>query len=276
VLGFGSSTALASAYGIAVTLTMLATTALFFFAAQRLWNWSVTRAAVTCVLFGVLEGVFFAANSLKIFHGGWFPLVAAAIIFLIMTTWKTGRHLLRKYLPSGMPFDDFIASISLAGTLDSDNQLHRSQGTAVFLASNPEGTPNALVKNIKHNQILHLRNIVLTIITDPTRPYVPTAERAEVSDCSEGFYRTVARFGFMESPRITEVLGAMALQGLSVDPERATFFVGKERIIATAKAGMSLWREHLFVVLSKHAENAADFFNLPPDRVYEVSQVVEI
>ncbi len=276
VIGFKNASALASAYGIAVTLTMLATTAIFFFAAQQLWHWSPLRAGLTCLLFGSIEATFFAANSLKIMHGGWFPLVAGAGIFLVMITWKDGRTLLRKSLPPGMPLDDFIASISIAGTLDEQNKLHRSQGTAVFLAGNPNGTPNALVKNIKHNQILHRQNILLTIVTDSTRPHVPAAERVEVSDRTEGFFRVIASFGFMETPHIDEVIRAAGTQGLVIHRDRTTFFVGKERIVVTDKPGMAPWREHLFAFLSKHSENAADFFHLPPDRVYEVSQVVEI
>ena len=276
VLGFKSSSALASAYGIAVTLTMLATTAIFFFAAQRLWGWSPLRAGLTCLLFGSIETIFFAANSLKILHGGWFPLVSGAAIFFVMMTWKNGRSLLRKSLPPPMPLDDFIASISMAGALDEQHKLHRSQGTAIFLAGNPEGTPNALIKNIKHNQILHRQNILLTIITDSARPYVPAGERVQVSDRTEGFFRVIASFGFMESPHIDEVIRAAATQGLAIHRDKTTFFVGKERIVVTAKAGMAPWREHLFAFLSKNSENAADFFQLPPDRVYEVSQVVEI
>jgi KUP system potassium uptake protein len=276
VLGFRSSTALASAYGIAVTLTMLATTALFYFASQRLWAWSPLKAGAFCLMFGSLEAVFFASNSLKILHGGWFPLAAGAIIFIVMTTWKEGRQLLRDRTAPMMPLDDFIVSIGLAGALDEQNKLHRSQGTAVFLAGNPEGTPNALVKNIKHNQVVHTRNIILTILTDKGRAHVPVEERVQVEDRTEGFYRLIAKFGFMESPHINEVIRAAAQSGLLIQPERTTFFVGKERIIATDKPGMALWREHLFVFLSKHSENAADFFQLPPERVYEVSQVVEI
>lgn len=276
VLGFRSSTALASAYGIAVTLTMLATTALFYFAAQQLWGWSPAKAGAFCLLFGSIEAVFFASNALKILHGGWFPLATGGLIFLVMTTWKQGRQLLQSRLGPTMPLDDFIVSISLAGALDEQNKLHRSQGTAVFLSGNPTGTPNALVKNIKHNQVMHRRNIILTILTDKGRTYVPETERVRVEDRSEGFFRLVAQFGFGETPHITEVLRAAAQSGLLIQPDKTTFFVGKERIIAGADPGMALWREHLFVFLSKHSENAADFFQLPPDRVYEVSQVVEI
>jgi KUP system potassium uptake protein len=276
IIGFQTSSALASAYGIAVTLTMLATTIIFFFAAQRIWNWSPIQAGIVCLIFGILEIVFFAANSLKIAHGGWFPLVFGAIVFIIMITWKDGRHLLRKQLPVGMPLDDFIASISMAGTLAEQNKLHRSQGTAIFLAGNPEGTPNTLTKNIKHNQILHQRNILLTIVTDKNRPHVPPDERLKISSCAEDFYRVEASFGFMETPHINEVARAAEVAGLPINLEKTTFFVGRERIVVTGKAGMAQWREHVFVFLSKHSENAADFFQLPPDRVYEISQVVEI
>lgn len=276
VIGFGSSSALVSAYGIAVTLTMLATTCLFYFAARRLWHWSILRAALTCALFATFEIVFFAANSLKIVHGGWFPLVTGTVIFIGMTTWKRGRTLMREHLPPAMSLRDFVGSLSLAGALDESHKLHRTQGTAVFLTSNPNGTPVALSKNIKHNQILHARNVLLTIVTDQSRPYVPPEERVEIIDFTEGFYRVMARFGFMENPHIREVSRAAADKGFKFDADRATFFLGRERIIATGRVGMALWREHLFVFMSKHAENAADFFELPPERVYEVSQVLEI
>jgi KUP system potassium uptake protein len=276
VLAFQNSSALASAYGIAVTLTMLATTALFFVVSQRLWGWHPLKAGLFCALFAVIELTFFSANALKILHGGWLPLVAGAAIFTVMTTWKAGRKLLRKSLPAGMPLDDFIGSIALAGTLSEQNRLHRTRGTAVFLASNSEATPNAMLKNITHNQVLHTRNVVLTILTDRSRPHVSAAERVQIEDKTEGFYRVVAHFGFMESPDINEVIRAAKEAGFGIERDKSTYFVGKERIIATAKLGIALWREHLFVFLSKNAENAADFFQLPPDRVYEVSHVVEI
>jgi KUP system potassium uptake protein len=276
VIGFQSSTALASAYGIAVTLTMLATTALFYFVSQRLWHWSPWKAGLFCAVFGAIELAFFAANALKVLHGGWFPLAAGAAIFTVMTTWNAGRKLLRKRLPTLMPLDDFIASIGLAGTFSEENRIHRSPGTAVFLAANSEATPNALVKNVKHNQILHQRNVILTILTDRTRPHVPPEERVEVSDRGDGFYRLSARFGFMEKPLIKEVARAAKQAGFTLDEERSTFFIGKERLIASPKKGMAIWREHLFIFLSKHSENAADYFALPPDRVYEVSHVIEM
>lgn len=222
VLTFQSSSALASAYGIAVTLTMLFTTLLFYFASQQLWNWHPLKAALFCIAFGSLELIFFAANSLKIVNGGWFPLVAGALIFAIMTTWKTGRQLLHRRLPTVMRLDDFISSIAPAGTLSEENNLHRSVGTAVFLASNPELTLNALLKNIKHNQVVHSRNIVLTIVTDQSRAHVPGTERVEVSDRTEGFFRVVSASGSMETPHINEVIRAMKEAGLEIQPETVT------------------------------------------------------
>jgi KUP system potassium uptake protein len=276
VLSFRSSSALANTYGIAVIVTMLATTILFYFAAQRLWKWTRLRAALFCVPFLIIELAFLAGNTLKIVHGGWFPLAVGAGVFTIMMAWQKGRKLLRASLPPAMPLDDFIGSISLAGTLSEQNKLHRTPGTAVFLASNGQVTPNALLKNVKHNQILHMRNVILTIQTDRMHPYVCGDDRVNVEDRGEGFYRVTARFGFMEVPDIMEVIRAAEEKGLSLQQEKSTFFVGKERIIASPKRGMAMWREHLFIFLSKNAENAADFFRLPPNRVYEVSQVVEI
>ena len=176
-----------------------------------------------------------------------------------------------------MPLDDFIASISMAGTLDEQNKLHRSQGTAVFLAGNPKGTPNALIKNIKHNQILHRQNILLTIVTDPSRPHVPPEERVEVSDRTEGFFRRRRQLRFHGDARTSTK--SSARPGRRACPSIATrrrFSSAKSASSSPPKPAWPSWREHLFVFLSKHSENAADFFQLPPDRVYEVSQVVEI
>lgn len=276
VLGFQSSSALASAYGIAVTLTMLATTGLFFVAAQRLWNWSPLKAGLFCALFGVIELTFFAANALKIMHGGWFPLVAGAGIFTAMTSWRKGRELLRAGLPPAIPLKDFVGSLALAGTLSEQNKLHRAPGTAVFLASNRDAAPNAMMKNIKHNQTLHERNVILTIQTDRMHPHVASSDRLQIEDLGDEFYRLTARFGFMEVPDIREITSAAVEQGFEIQPEKSTFFIGKERIVASSHRGMAVWREHLFIFLSKNSENAADFFHLPPNRVYEVSQVVEI
>ena len=197
VLGFRTSTNLAAAYGIAVTLTMLVTTMLFYFAARRLWQWPRLKAAAVCCLFFAGELAFFGSNALKIAHGGWFPLVAGAGIFAIMATWKTGRRLVWERIKDAtLPRDLFIADIQA-------NPPQRVPGTAIFMAGNPNGTPVALLHNLKHNKILHERNILLTVITTE-EAHVPDAERVEVEQLPAGFQRVVGRYGFMEEPNILE------------------------------------------------------------------------
>jgi KUP system potassium uptake protein len=201
VLTFRSSDALASAYGIAVTLTMIATTLLLYFAVRRIWKWSKFRTLALCVPFLAIEFAFLAANSTKLAEGGWIPLAIGGIVFLMMTTWKKGRHLLRDSFPETLSLREFVDSTS-------SERRHsavpaRVPGTAVFLAGQPRGTPSPLLHNLKHNKVLHERNVVLTIRTDRI-PYVSKLSRVEITDLSHGFYRVVAHFGFMEmrpSPR---------------------------------------------------------------------------
>jgi KUP system potassium uptake protein len=160
VLAFRSSSALASAYGIAVTLTMLTTTALFFCVASRVWHWNIVPTIALCGLLGLVEASFFASNVLKLVHGGWLPIVVGGILFYGLTTWKIGREHIRRRLQSTMPFDQFVASIELSGLLADENRPHCVRGTAVFLASSPVGTPIALLNNLKHNRVIHERNIL--------------------------------------------------------------------------------------------------------------------
>ncbi len=269
VLGFGSSTNLAAAYGIAVTLTMLIDTILFFVAAQRLWNWSPVRAGALCALFFVVELAFLSANALKIVHGGWFPLVVGAGIFAIMATWKTGRRLVWETLQnSSLPRDLFFESIE-------HHAPQRIPGTAVFLAGNPNGTPLALLHNLKHNKVLHERNILLTLVTEDI-PYVPAGQRAEVEALPAGFQRVLARYGFMEEPNVRELLATAPLIGGPVEVQKTTFFLSRETILPSGKKGMRLWRKWLFAVLSRNAQPATDFFKLPPNRVVELGMQVEL
>jgi KUP system potassium uptake protein len=268
VLGFQSSSRLSAAYGIAVTLTMLITSVLFYFAARRIWEWSVLRAGMLCAGFIVLELLFFGANAVKIAHGGWFPLLVAAAVFAIMSTWKTGRRLLGERLSESLlPFDLFLKSIR-------ENQPVRVKGTAIFMSGNPEGTPLALLHNLKHNQILHRRIVLLTIST-ADQPHVGAGQRVQVQELSEGFYRVVARFGFMESPQIMNVVQACEAQGLKITPNETTFFLSRETIIATARPGMAMWRERLFAFLARNAQTATIFFGLPANRVVELGMQVE-
>ncbi|MBI4657684.1 MAG: potassium transporter Kup [Verrucomicrobia bacterium] len=268
VLGFRSSSRLAAAYGIAVTMTMLITTVLFYFAARRLWNWSGAKTAWLCAVFLAIELAFFGANALKIAHGGWFPIVVAAGIFTVMTTWKTGRSLLRERLFAGMlPQEMFLAEVQRTPPL-------RVQGTAVFMSGNPNGTPLALLHNLKHNKVLHERTVLLTIVTAETA-HVDADARVQVEPLSEGLYRVLGRYGFMDEPSMTDLISACQPHGLILRPEDTTFFLSRETILPTARPGMALWREKLFAFLARNAQPATAFFRLPANRVVELGMQVE-
>lgn len=269
VLGFRSSSNLAAAYGIAVTLTMLVTTMLFYFAARRMWGWTRFKAAAVCCLFFVLEGAFCGSNLLKVAHGGWFPLVAGAGIFAIMATWKTGRRLVWERIKDAtLPRDLFFADIEA-------NPPQRVSGTAIFMAGNPNGTPVALLHNLKHNKILHQRNILLTIIT-VEEAHVPDAERVQVEQLPAGFQRVVGRYGFMEEPNILKLLAEAPLTGGPIEIPKTTFFLSRETILDTGKARLSRWRKWLFAVLARNASTATSYFGLPANRVVELGMQVEI
>ena len=273
VIGFKRSGALASAYGIAVTVTMIATTLLFYFAARRVWKWSIPRAGALCALLLAVEGTFLAANGAKVMHGAWLPLVIGAAVFLLMTTWKKGRYLLRKNSLQMLSLRDLIVSTTAFGR--ESGLPVRVPGTAVFLAGQPKGAPIPLLHNLKHNRVLHERNIVLTIVTDRI-PYVPKDSRIEIKDLSESFFRIIAHFGFMETPTISEIIECCAMKDFVIEEEKTSFFLGRETIICTRKPGMARWREHLFVAMSRHAQRPAEFFKLPFNRTIELGGRVEI
>lgn len=269
VLGFRSSTNLAAAYGIAVTLTMLVTTMLFYFASRRMWGWTRFKAAAVCCVFFAVELAFFGSNALKIAHGGWFPLVAGAVIFAIMATWKTGRRLVWERMQNAtLPRDLFFADIEA-------NPPQRVPGTAVFMAGNPAGTPVALLHNLKHNKVLHARNILLTIVTDEV-PHVPEAERVQVEHLPAGFQRVVGHYGFMEEPDVLKLLQTCTLAGGPLEIAKTTFFLSRETVLDTGKAQMSRWRKWLFAVLARNAQTATSYFGLPANRVVELGMQVEI
>ena len=270
VLGFQSSSNLAAAYGVAVTLAMVVTSTLFFFAAQRLWGWSPLFTALLCSGFFVIELAFLASNVIKIPHGGWFPLVVGAAIFTLMSTWHTGRRILRtKLAASTLPFDLFLTDVKAS-------QPVRVPGTAVFMAGNPSGTPVALLHNLKHNKVLHDRVIILTCVTRDV-PYVAENERVKLEKSDLGFYRVLGHFGFMEEPNVPRLLElCQKEQGLDFKPEQTTFFLSRETIIPTRMPGMALWRERLFAMMSRNAQHATTFFRLPVNRVVELGMQVEL
>jgi KUP system potassium uptake protein len=273
VIGFRSSEALASAYGIAVSLTMIATTLLLYFAARRVWKWSAAQSATLCAPFLLIEIAFLVANSTKIAEGGWLPLAIGAGVFLMMTTWKKGRYQLRKSFPETLSLREFIATTASHG--QRRTVPARVPGTAVFLAGQPRGTPVSLLHNLKHNKVLHERNIVLTILTARI-PYVSKLSRVEIDDLSHGFYRVVAHFGFMETPTICEVLECCALKDFIIEEEKTSFFLGREILVCTHKPGMARWHKFLYAAMSRHAQRPAEFFKLPVNRTIELGQRVEI
>ncbi len=276
VLAFGSSSALAAAYGIAVTLTMIATTTLFYFAARKLWNWNFLLAGSVCACFLLVEVSFFASNLLKIMSGGWFSVGMGLVVFYVMSTWKAGRAYIRKNMTNALGrLEDFIESIAMSGVLNPAYAPHRIKGTAVFLSSVSDATPNAIVSNLTHNKVLHERNIVMSITPAPI-PYVPKSERVRVTKMSHGFYQVQAKFGFMEVPNADDVMEACKLKALPIDPERSTFFLGREAIVSARKGGLPFYRRTLFVALSRNAQNAAEFFKLPPGRTIEIGRQVEV
>jgi KUP system potassium uptake protein len=269
VLGFRESTRLASAYGIAVTGTMVFTTIMLGVLVFQVWRWNRIVAALTIGLFLVVDGAFFASNITKVADGGWFPLLTAAAIFTILTTWATGRRLMRERLTDGeLPLPIFIKSTA--------KSVHRVRGTAVFLSPSAEAVPPALLHNLKHNQVLHERVLILTVKVEDV-PYVRAAKRLEVHDAGSGFYRVILHYGFMEEPDIPAALAQSKACGPTFNMMSTSFFLGRQKLIAsTERPGMARWRERLFAWMLKSSESAMEFFKLPPNRVIELGSQVEI
>ncbi len=269
IVGFGDSSSLAGAYGMAVTGTMLITSLLFYAVARERWGWSQLRAGGVVALFLVFDLAFFGANVAKFFDGGWFPILVGTAVFTVMTTWKRGRAELSRLLRLGsVPLDLFLADLET-------QQPHRVPGTAIFMTSDPNGVPHVLLHHFKHNKTLHQRVILLSVLTE-RRPEVPEAERVQVTPLEHGFFRIVARFGFMEKPSVDAVLRGAAAQGLVVELPTATFFLGRETLLATGRSGMMTWRKKLFAFLSRNAPPAVQYFGIPPNRVIELGAQLEI
>lgn len=269
VIGFGSSSRMAAAYGIAVTGTMVVTTILLYRVARQRWNWGSDRALVVCGLFLVLELAFLGANALKIPDGGWFPLAAGAAIFGVMTTWQAGRRHIQADLESrALPIEFFLQS------LDIENPT-RVPGTAVFMSGNPHGTPLALLHNIKHNRVLHQRVILLTMST-AEEPHVPVDKQVTVEELRHGLFRVIGRFGFMQEPQVADVVRMAGKLGLTINPEASTFFLSRLNIVPTGKASMCGWRKRLYAFLSRNAQPANMFYDLPANRVVELGMHLEV
>jgi KUP system potassium uptake protein len=270
VLSFGSSSKLASAYGIAVTGTMLMTTVLFYVVARHAWHWHLGKVMPLVALFLIIDGSFLGANLMKFLEGGWLPVLLGVVVFALMSTWLKGRTLLFKRLyPQKGNLEDFM-------TQKVAQIKQRVPGTAVYLAAPGEGVPNGLMQNIRHNKVLHETVVILSIaMTD--RPRERAAERFEAHLLEPGFYQLTARFGFMELPDIPQILAACRKSKLlTYDPKDISYFVSRLQPVATERPGMALWREKLFVFMLRNAAFASDFFRIPSDDVVELHMKLEI
>ena len=269
VLGFRSSSALAAAYGVGVTTDMVFTTILFAVVARRLWRWPVAAVVGVCGVFLVVDLAFWGANLPKIPGGGWFPLVIAAIVFTVMTTWKRGRELIVARLSEdALPFEAFVQDTGI-------ESLPRVEGTAVFMSGDYDRTPTALLHNIKHNHCLHERVVQVTVETEEVPKVGPDA-RASLEDLGQGFYRIRLRFGFTETPDVPAALAALRSDDLPFEPMQTSYFLGRERVLSTSRRGMSRMREKLFARVSNNSRSATAFFQIPPNRVVELGALVEI
>ena len=270
VLGFQSSSNLASAYGVAVTTDMVFTTLLFAVVVTARWNWNWWVAGGMVAALLTVDLAFWGANLPKIPTGGWFPLVVAGIMFVVMTTWKRGRQILSDRLS-----DKIISHEEFVERIETE-EPRRVSGTAIFMDSNPEGTPQALLHNLEHNKTLHERVIILTLKTREI-PYVEDEEeRAEITQLTEGVYRVVVDVGFAEDPNVPVFLRTCEIDGEGFDLSETTFFLGRETMLATKKPGMAIWREKLFAWMSRNGKRAASYFQIPSDRVVEIGTQIEL
>jgi KUP system potassium uptake protein len=269
VIGFGSSTALAAAYGIAVTLTMVITAILLQTVATERWGWPPAVAYLVTGFFLIIDLAFFGANALKVAHGGWLPLVIGGVLFTVMTTWKTGRRIVAERLTArAVPIEDFLTSVQ-------NTPPARVPGTAVFMTAQPKGTPPALAHNLRYNKVLHKHVVTLMVTTLPV-PHVPANQRATVRPLDQGLFEVTICYGFMEDPNVPEALVRACEKGLALDEEDITYFLGRETLIVSKKPGMAMWRERLFALMTRNAVRATTFFRLPPERVVELGVQVEL
>ncbi|HSN20743.1 MAG TPA: potassium transporter Kup [Usitatibacter sp.] len=270
VIGFGSSTRLASAYGVAVMGTMLVTTFLTFFVIRDRWGYALWLAILVTGFFALVDLAFFASAMHKVLEGGWFPLALGAGVFTLMITWKRGRAILLDRLrTAAWPLPSFLQSLFVSPP-------HRVPGTAVFLTSTPDATPHALMHSLKHYKVLHERNVFLTVEFAEV-PWIAAGEQVACETLGHDCWRVRARYGFMDRPDVTLALERCAPHGLAFEPMDTSYFLSREKIVPVEGAGgMALWRERLFAVLARNAGSITDYFNIPSNRVVELGTQVEI
>jgi KUP system potassium uptake protein len=270
VIGFGSSSRLAGAYGVAVTATMMVDTLLTFFVIRYAWRYPLWLCLPATGFFLVIDVAFFSATLLKIADGGWFPLAIGAVVFALMSTWRRGReHLFSRLRASSVPLEDFLKSLFLEPPL-------RVPGTAIFLSATPDATPHALLHNLNHNKVLHERVVFLTVDIRE-EPWVPNKERVVCQKLGYGCWRVFVNYGFLDRPDVTRALKLCAGAGLDIEMMETSFFLSRELIAASAGgAGMARWRDRMFAAMARNASSVTDFFNIPTNRVIELGTRIEI
>jgi KUP system potassium uptake protein len=269
VVSFKESGGLAGAYGLAVTATMSLTSGLYLVTAISVWSWPLWKALPPVALFLLFDLAYFGANLFKLFDGGWITLVLAAAITIVFTTWKKGREELRQLLAAGrLPLDVFLADLARHG-------VRRVQGTAVFMTLSPEGVPPILLHHVKHNHMLHDHVVLLTIQATDV-PTVADDERVHMKDLGQGFFRLTATYGYMENPSIQKIMQLAAGCGLRVEPNRTSFYLGRESLLTTGTSKMIHWRKTLFAFMSRNATNPTIYFGIPPNRVIELGAQVKL
>lgn len=266
---FPSSSQLAGAYGVSVTGAMLVDSLLAWFIVRRLWKWSLPLSVVAVAPFLLIDLAFFGSNLLKIPQGAWAPLLMGGGLVLVMWTWVRGTQILaHKTRKDSLPLNDLIDMMKA-------RPPHRAPGTAIFLTSDPDVAPVALMHNLKHNKVLHEKNVILTVRT-LDRPRVKEADRVAIATLNEDFTTLTLSYGFMETPHIPRALGLCRKQGLKFDIMATSFFLGRRSVIPTAREGMPLWQDRLFIFLMRNAANPTDFFHIPPGRVVEMGAQVSV
>lgn len=269
VLGFRHSANLAAAYGVAVTTTMVMTTALFYVVARERFGWKASVTIPLCAVFFLVDAAFFAATLFKVPEGGWFPLLVAALVFALLTTWRTGRRLVQeRLLHGGVALDAFVDSLVSQAVI-------RTPGTGAYLFGTPGLTPPGLLASLRHTDSLHEQVLVISVVMHK-RPRQPPAERAEVADLGQGFHRVVLHYGFTETPDVPQALADAVVPRLGTDLAGLTYFIGRESVRITPRPGMAPWREHLFAFLSRNTSSAADYLGLPLDQTLELGVTVEL
>jgi len=269
VLGFQSSASLGVAYGMAVTGTMTITSVLGFYVVSFLWRWNRAVTLLGLVTFMTVDLAFLGANALKIVHGGWFPLLIGAGVYVLLSTWKKGRALLNERLSTGgIPLEPFIESLMV-------DPPHRVSGMAVFLNAQMHTVPHAMLHNLAHNKVLHEHVVFLTVRTEDV-PFVPERRRAEVANLDNGFYTVVLRYGFKETPDIPAAMMRCPLYEEGMNVMETSFFFSRETLIPVKEPSLSLWRAVLFAWMARNAQGAMRFFRIPPNRVIELGTQVEL